>query len=281
MPFSRVNSRTPLQSSPPMVTSITPLSAFLMAVFHPRKAMQRTTFVAFLALVSLTAYIFVAQASNLSPSIALRHADSPAADQLAVALETIQNSGLTPQIPHRNRVGKGYRNSNVSPLRLDPSQELAAITSFLASLPHNVIPPTVDASLPIDPQLVLDFDTRGYRAHDEVRAMVDDVWSRNPVLLYSKLYSSSSREIKAILDNLNLFPSPTIIDVDVRDDAAILLPVLKRLLPFPDLPILLIGGRAVGSVEEVRELEKNGELQTLITASGSTIDGAKRRKHKK
>jgi len=111
--------------------------------------------------------------------------------------------------------------------------------------------------------------------------MVDDVWSRNPVLLYSKLYSSSSREIKAILDNLNLFPSPTIIDVDVRDDAAILLPVLKRLLPFPDLPILLIGGRAVGSVEEVRELEKNGELQTLITASGSTIDGAKRRKHKK
>lgn len=190
MPFPRVNSRTLLQAPtniPPMATSITPLSAFLMAVFHPRKAVQRTTFVAFLALVSLTAYIFVAQASNLSPSLALRHADSPAADQLAVALETIQNSRLTPQIPHRNRVGKGYRNSNVPPLRLDPSQELAAITSFLASLPQNVIPPTVDASLPIDPQLVLDFDTQGHRARDEVRAMVDDVWSRNPVLLYSKV----------------------------------------------------------------------------------------------
>lgn len=83
------------------------------------------------------------------------------------------------------------------------------------------------------------------------------------------------------MDNLNLNPAPTIIDVDVRDDVAVLLPALKRLLPFPDLPVLLIGGRAVGSIDEVRELEKSGELQTLITASGSTIDGAKRRKNKK
>jgi glutaredoxin-related protein len=80
---------------------------------------------------------------------------------------------------------------------------------------------------------------------------------------------------------LNLYPAPTIIDVDVRDDAEVLFPVLKRLLPFPELPVLLIGGRAVGSTEEVRELEQSGELQKLITASGSTVDGAKRKKHQK
>ena len=83
------------------------------------------------------------------------------------------------------------------------------------------------------------------------------------------------------MDNLNLNPAPTIIDVDVRDDAAVLFPVLQRLLPFPELPVLLIGGRAVGSIEEVRELEKSGELQKMINASGSTVDGAKRRKLKK
>jgi glutaredoxin-related protein len=80
---------------------------------------------------------------------------------------------------------------------------------------------------------------------------------------------------------LNLYPAPTIIDVDNRDDAEILSSMLKRLLPFPELPVLLIGGRAVGSIEEVRELEKNGELQNLITASGSTIEGGKRKKHNK
>ena len=84
-----------------------------------------------------------------------------------------------------------------------------------------------------------------------------------------------------MLDTLNLKPAPTIIDVDVRDDATVLSSILKRLLPFPELPVLVVGGVAVGSIEEVRELEKNGELQKLITASGSIIDGTKRKKHKK
>jgi glutaredoxin-related protein len=90
-----------------------------------------------------------------------------------------------------------------------------------------------------------------------------------------------SRELKGILNDLNLYPSPTIIDVDVRDDVEILIPVLQRLLPFPELPVLLIGGRAVGSIEEVRELEKSGELQILISTAGSTVDGLKRRKPRK
>jgi glutaredoxin-related protein len=292
MPPPRINSRTPLQTSttmvsppwPPTTMSVTPLSAYLMAAFHPRKTKHRTTFAALLILVCLTTYIFVAHTSYLSPPIALRHSDSPAADQLAVVLETIQNSRLsqgTTTMTSKNRFSKGHRHPATPPLRLDPPQELAAVTSFLASLPQNVIPPTVDPSRPIDPQLVLDFDTRGYRAREEVRAMVDDVWARNPVLLYSKVYSPASRELKGILGGLNLKPAPTIIDVDVRDDAAILVPMLKRLLPFPKLPILLIGGIAVGSIEEVRQLEKNGELQKSITASGSTINGAKRKKHKK
>jgi len=252
-----------------------------MAAFHSRKTKHRTTFVALLVLVCLTGYIFVVHASYLGPPIAL--SDSPAADQLAIALETLQNSRLTPgnsEISHSHRLGKGNR-QNTPPLRLDPSQELAAITSFLASLPQNVLPPTVDTTRPIDPQLVLDFDTRGHRAQEEVHAMVEDVWTRNPIFLYSKVYSPASRELKGILNNLNLYPAPTIIDVDIRDDAEILYPVLRRLLPFPELPVLLIGGRAVGSIEEVRELEKSGELQNLITASGSTIEGGKRKKHTK
>jgi hypothetical protein len=63
------------------------------------------------------------------------------------------------------------------------------VTSFLASLPQNAIPSFVDPSRPIDPQLVLDFDTRSTRAADEMRAIVEDVWTQNPVVLFSKVYS--------------------------------------------------------------------------------------------
>jgi hypothetical protein len=66
---------------------------------------------------------------------------------------------------------------------------LAAVASFLASLPQNVIPPSVDPSRSIDPQLVLDFDTRGPRAADELRTIVEDVWTQNPVVLFTKVRS--------------------------------------------------------------------------------------------
>jgi len=253
-----------------------PHVAALLAAVHPRKPKQRTTFAALIILVCLTTYIFIAHSSALSPSLALRRSDSPAADQLALALETIQNSRL-----EENKHGLRKPTHPPGPaLKLDLPQELAAVSSFLASLPQNVIPPTVDPSVPIDPQLILDFDTRGPRAKEELEALMEDVWLRNPVFVYSKFYSPVSRELKALLAGMYLRPEPTIIDVDTREDAEVLAPVLKRLTS-TELPVLLIGGKTVGSVEEVLELEKKGELRKLITAAGSQINGAKRKKHRK
>ncbi|KIL65888.1 hypothetical protein M378DRAFT_76056 [Amanita muscaria Koide BX008] len=175
---------------------------------------------------------------------------------------------------------KPYHSGQRKQIHMDTAQELAAVSSFLASLPHNVIPSSVDPLEPIDPQLVLDFDTSGPRAEQEVRAMVEDVWTRNPVFLYSQLYSSISRDIKSLLANMNLRPAPTIIDVDVRDDANVLRPLLSRLAGIQELPLLIIGGKVVGNVEHIRALEQSGELRDLITLSGAVIDGAKRKKHK-
>lgn len=69
--------------------------------------------------------------------------------------------------------------------------------------------------------------------------------------------------------------------MDLREDAEILTLILKRLTSSPDLPVLLVGGKPIFSVEEVRELEKSGELQKIITAAGSLINGSKRKKNRK
>lgn len=69
--------------------------------------------------------------------------------------------------------------------------------------------------------------------------------------------------------------------MDLREDADILTPILKRLTSSPDLPVLLIGGKPIYSVEKVRELEKSGELQEIITAAGSLINGSKKKKSRK
>jgi len=264
--------------SPKMTLS--PHLTHVLAALHPRKPKQRTTFAALIILVCLTSYIFIAHSTSLSPALALRRSDNSAADQLALALETIQNSRLS-DVSNKHGYRKGHHHVKI-PLKLDPAEELAAVTSFLASLPQNVIPLTVDPSQPIDPQLVLDFDTQGTRARDEVKAMVEEVWQRNPVFLYSKLYSPASREIKSILSGLYLLPAPTIIDVDVRDDADVLIPMLARLTSSPELPVLIIGGKPIdSSLDNIHELEKSGELQKMITEAGLMVNGAKKKKHRK
>jgi hypothetical protein len=90
---------------------------------------------------------------------------------------------------------------------------------------------------------------------------------------------------------MDLKPPPTIFDVDQRGlcsapccnlfylltkniadialaDADVLTPVLFRLTNTTELPILLIGGSPVGSIDTIRELNIDGKLKTLIIDAG-------------
>lgn len=163
-------------------------------------------------------------------------------------------------------------------IKLSEVEELAALSGFLASLPQNVVPPHVDPSQPLDPQLILDFDTRGSRAQEEVISFTEDVWARNPVFLYAKHFSAQSREAKRILSTLNLYPAPTIIDVDVREDAEVLKPLLARLTHTDQLPILLIGGKVFGSTDELRTVFEDGSIKQLFEDAGAIVNGAKKGK---
>ncbi|KAF5381375.1 hypothetical protein D9615_008333 [Tricholomella constricta] len=266
--MARLPSRTTQQESRPALPVALPVS--LLAALQPRKSRYRSAFLVLAILLSISTYLLVRPSWSLS-----LHKDTPAVDQLAVALESARNSRLS----GTTRKHKKIFNSGEQ-VRLDPSQELAAISSFLASLPQNIIPLSVDPSVTIDPQLVLDFDTRSVRAMEEVRHIVADVWLRNPVFLYSKLYSPASREIKAMLGKMNLRPTPTIMDVDIRDDAEVLEPIIRRLTSSSELPVLLVGGKPAGSIEEIRLLDRSGELRKMVAASGAVIDGSKKKKHR-
>lgn len=73
-------------------------------------------------------------------------------------------------------------------LRLAPEQELAAIVSFLGHIQTNGgLPPTVNPNLPIEPQLVLGFDTTTDRAPAELRQLIEDTWASNPVVVFTEV----------------------------------------------------------------------------------------------
>ncbi|KAF9497976.1 hypothetical protein BDN71DRAFT_1587909 [Pleurotus eryngii] len=153
-----------------------------------------------------------------------------------------------------------------------PFQELAAVTSFITALPSNTIPPSVNPSTPIDPQ-----------HPEEMTVVEDDVWTRHPVVLYSKHYSAQSRSAKAQLTSLELKPAPTFIDVDTRDDASVLAPILARLSETSELPILVIGGDVLRPVPSslglntlIESLHQSGELDALMADAGAVVGGTRK-----
>jgi hypothetical protein len=216
--------------------STLPVTSLLHSVQLQRKPKHRTTSLALFGLIVVSFYIFfIARPSlDLAP-IALRTDTRGHADARVQRIDD-ENSSPSPSRLFR-LPPKVLNNVDRPQLKLDESQELAAVAAFVAALPQNTIPWSIDPSQPIDPQLVLDFDTRNPRAADEVKQIVEEVWSRYPVMLFTKvrhsfifrcrnsyaepryyfqLHHGSSREIRSMISNMNLRPSPPIFDVDQR-----------------------------------------------------------------
>jgi hypothetical protein len=165
-------------------------------------------------------------------------------------------------------------------IALTPEEELAALSSFIISLPdQNVLPSSVDPSQPIDPQLILDFNTRADGAGAELKRLVAATWENHPVVMYTKP-SAVTRELRTLVDSLNLRPSPVVIDISERVDVETLEPVLDRLTGSPSFPILLVHGVLidVSTADRVEELNQSGSLQKLVSEAGAVINGGKRRK---
>ena len=84
-----------------------------------------------------------------------------------------------------------------------------------------------------------------------------------------------SRRAKALLASYDLSPPPTIIEVDQRTDSEVTIPLLKRLTGAEQLPVAIIGGNPIRSIQEFRALVKSGALNDMVAASGAKINGKK------
>ena len=160
----------------PSNSSSTGILAGFIDIFFPRKSRQRATVLCLMSLVVLTTYVCLVSPPILSPGQSPhRHRHPSPEDAWRQLVENL------PKPPPG-----GFHNHQPE-IVLSPEQELGALTSFMAALPQNVIPPDVDPTRPIDPQLVLDFDTRSPRAEEEVDNIVSEAWFRNPVVVFSKV----------------------------------------------------------------------------------------------
>ncbi|PSR79236.1 hypothetical protein PHLCEN_2v7094 [Hermanssonia centrifuga] len=271
--------------SPPLTPPLAMISSFQLAnqsTRKPKQFWQRMTFLALFALIAISIYVLLVGQPSLAP-IDMHDADRSLKGLASQRLSRLTSEAYRLAALHSKRPKDTQNISSAAapPVQLTTEQELAAVTSFLASLPQNVIPSSVDPSKPIDPELVLDFDTRSPQAAEEIRDLVHDAWSRYPVVLYSKMHSPVSRELKQILSDLNLLPPPVLIEVENRPDEEVLKSVLHRLTGEPELPLLLVGGQTLGTLQEIRYMNSKGDLARKMNEAGAVVDGAKKKKGRK
>lgn len=85
---------------------------------------------------------------------------------------------------------------------------------------------------------------------------------------------------------MHVDPAPFVVQVDQREDAHILMPLLARLTHVPSLPVLLVAGQAVGTdapdlkslMAEIRRLHESGELTQMVFEAGATVEPEKKKK---
>lgn len=64
-------------------------------------------------------------------------------------------------------------------------------------------------------------------------------------------------------------------------DEEVLRPLLQRLTASADIPILLVGGKTVGTPQEIGYMYKKGDLAKVINDAGAIVDGGKKKKGRK
>ena len=156
----------------------------LTDLLRPRKSRLRATFLCLFSLIILTSYVCLVSPPVLSPS----HPLHPYRSKLNRLDDSWRK--FAPNLRGISR--PSHAALSRQDVSLSPEQELGALTAFMVALPQNVIPPDVVPDKPIDPQLVLDFDTRSPEAEKEVDNLVIDVWLSNPVVLFAKVRDASN-----------------------------------------------------------------------------------------
>ena len=90
-----------------------------------------------------------------------------------------------------------------------------------------------------------------------------------PVVLMGKMRDPWLREVKKMLAEYVITPTPLIIDVDQRPDHLTFIPLMARLLGSSELPQLLLQGVALGSYHEVLDMRDAGKFRSTLEASGA------------
>jgi hypothetical protein len=102
------------------------------------------------------------------------------------------NNNIDAAFAPASAFGPSHKRTHPYDLVLEREQELGGLVAFMTALTSNMLPSDINPSEPLDPQLVVGFDTRADNAKEELQALVEETWLNNPVVIFSQVSRNCS-----------------------------------------------------------------------------------------
>lgn len=129
---------------------------------------------------------------------------------------------------------------------------------------------------------MLEFDyTKAETARDDMAQLTEDVFALFPVIVVGRMRDPKHRDIIRTMSMYTSNPPPLIIEVDQRQDAETLVPLLGRLLGKDELPQVVVMGAAAGGHAAIQKLQDDGELKAYFAKLGVDMKDKKMKKKPK
>lgn len=101
--------------------------------------------------------------------------------------------------------------------------------------------------------------------------LIEDIYTIFPLIIVGQMRDPHHREMLRTMSLYTLSPPPLIIEVDQREDAEILVPLLSRLIDTDVMPQVIVKGYAAADAPKLAALHASGDLELYFQGSGITL----------
>ncbi|KAI0067162.1 thioredoxin-like protein [Artomyces pyxidatus] len=129
--------------------------------------------------------------------------------------------------------------------------------------------PPIDPTQPVELSEYEQGDLVQYTWQQRVKTLEVET----PLVVFSKSYCPYSARAKQVLELYDLAPAPSVIEVDLREDAATIKALLTRLTARSTFPNVILNGKSLGGSDNIWDLHQSGQLRKVLEAAGMRVRG--------
>ncbi|KAI0949018.1 hypothetical protein AcW1_008734 [Taiwanofungus camphoratus] len=125
----------------------------------------------------------------------------------------------------------------------------------------------------VDPDKGVDFSVYAPDGDVDWDSHLKTLKADHPLVVFSKTFCPFSQRAKSLLKSYDIYPPPTIVELNTRSDGPLIQQILLRLTDRRTVPNVLLLGESLGGSDDVHQLHDEHKLKALLEGNGLQVFG--------